>query len=151
MAIETPRTKRPNIPAAPAAARSLGLALLLLGALIWTGPAAPGKALAGAPVLQNTDPAPRTVVAMAQHLVREQFMDGPLGFHRIQFNPAQLHPQDEPNFWAVVGAFVSDRTVPNTYVAAVRMICPDPQEVKCWRLDALAINDQIVLKRGFDL
>ena len=151
MVIETLRTKRPRLSEALAAVRALGAAALLFAAFIWTGPAVIGAAQAGSPVSQDAGPAPRTVVAMAQHLVREQYMDGPLGFHRIQFNPAQLHPQDEPNSWAVVGAFVSDRAVPNTYVAAVRMICPDPQEVKCWRLDALAINDQIVLKRGFDL
>ena len=151
MPLETPRSKRPLRPALARAVRALGTATLLFAALVWTGPTATGAAQAGSPVSQNAGPAPRTVVAMAQHLVREQYMDGPLGFHRIQFNPAQLHPQDEPNFWAVVGAFISDRNVPNTYVAAVRMVCPDPQEVKCWRLDALAINDQIVLKRGFDL
>jgi hypothetical protein len=111
----------------------------------------PAATNAKSPVSQTGGPAPRTVAEMARHLVQEQFIHGPLARRPVKFDLAQVHPQDDPNFWAVVGGFTSDFTIPNTYVAAVRLICPDAQTVACWRLDALAINDEIVMKRGFDL
>ena len=97
----------------------------------------------------QTDAPPRaTIVAMAQHLVQEQYMLGGLGHYHIEFDVSYLHPQPEPNYWAVVGGFVSDQNTPNTYVAAVRLICPDHDMVSCWRLDKLAINRKIIMDKG---
>jgi hypothetical protein len=93
-------------------------------------------------------PSESKVVEMAQHLVQEQFMFGSLGHYHIEFDVAYLHPQPEPDYWAVVGGFVSDQNTPNTYVAAVRLVCPEFDEVACWQLEKLAINDAIVLDRG---
>jgi hypothetical protein len=36
----------------------------------------------------------------------------------------------------------------NSYVAAVRLICPEFADVACWRLEKLAINGSIVLDLG---
>jgi len=100
---------------------------------------------AGAP---SDAPPESTVVGMAQHLVQEHFMfDSPDHYH-IEFDVAYLHPQPEPGYWAVVGGFVSDQNTPNTYVAAVRLVCPDFDKVACWQLEKLAINEAIVLDRG---
>ncbi len=88
------------------------------------------------------------VISMAQHFVQEKFMFGSLGHYHIEFDVAYLHPQPQPNYWAVVGGFVSDQNTPNTFVAAVRLICPDFAAVECWRLEKLAINGTIVLDRG---
>ena len=85
------------------------------------------------------------IVGMAQHFVQEQYMLGSLGHYHIEFDIAYLHPQPEPNYWAVVGGFVSDQNIPNTYVAAVRLICSDFAKVECWRLEKLAINRTIIL------
>ena len=85
---------------------------------------------------------------MAQHLVQEQFTFGSLDHDHIEFDVAYLHPQPEINYWAVVGGFVSDQNTPNTYVAAVQLVCPDFAEVECWRLEKLAINQTIVLGLG---
>ncbi len=105
--------------------------------------------LCAGPAMAQTDtPSRGTIISMAQHLVQEQFMLGSLGYYHIEFDVAYLHPQPQPDYWAVVGGFVSDQNVPNTYVAALRRICPDSVKVKCWRLEKLAINQEIILDRG---
>ena len=90
------------------------------------------------------------VVSMAQHFVQEQFMFGAMGDvnYHIEFDIAYLVPQPEPNYWAVVGGFVSDQSTFNSFVAAVRLICPDHAKVKCWRLEKLAINRKIIVDLG---
>ncbi len=75
-------------------------------------------------------------------------MLGGAGHYHIEFDVAHLHPQPQANYWAVVGGFVSDQNTPNTYVAAVRLVCPDFAEVGCWRLEKLSINGEITLDRG---
>jgi hypothetical protein len=103
---------------------------------------------AGVATAETAAPSRATIVSMAQHLVQEQFMHGDLGHYHIEFDVAQLHPQPQPNYWAVVGGFVSDQNKANVYVAAVRLICPDSDKVECWRLEKLAINRKIVLDLG---
>ena len=83
---------------------------------------------------------------MAQHFVQESFIFGDSGHYHIEFDVAHLHPQ--PNYWALVGGFVSDRNAPSTYVAAVRLICSDSAEVECRRLEKLPVNGEITLDRG---
>ena len=103
---------------------------------------------AGQALADSHTPSRATIVSMAQHLVQEQYMLGPLGHYHIEFDVAYLHPQPQANYWAVVGGFVSDQRVPNTYVAAVRLVCPETAKVACWRLEKLAINQKIILDRG---
>lgn len=91
------------------------------------------------------------VIGMAQHFVQEKFMFGSLGHYHIEFDVAYLHPQPQPNYWAVVGGFISDQNTPNTYVAAVRLICQDVKKVECWRLEKMAINQTIILDRDQSL
>ncbi len=88
------------------------------------------------------------VIAMAQHFVQEKYMFGSLGHYHIEFDVAYLHPQPQPDYWAVVGGFISDQNTPNTFVAAVRLICSDFVKVECWRLEKLAINGKIILDLG---
>ncbi len=105
--------------------------------------------LSAGPATAETDvPLPSMVIGMAQHFVQEKYMFGGLGHYHIEFDVAYLHPQPQPEYWAVVGGFVSDQNTPNTYVAAVRLICPDFSKVDCWRLEKLAINGKIILDRG---
>ncbi len=99
--------------------------------------------------LADTDPPSRaTIVSMAQHFVHEQYMLGGLGHYHIEFDVAYLHPQPQANFWAVVGGFMSDQSTPNSYVVAIRRICPESLKVECWRLEKLAINRTIILDLG---
>ena len=104
--------------------------------------------IAGPGGAESDPPARSTVIAMAQHFVQEHFMFGASGHYHIEFDVTYLHPQPEPNFWAVVGGFVSDQNNFNTYVAAVRLICPESAKVTCWRLEKLAINGKILLNRS---
>jgi hypothetical protein len=114
---------------------------MLIAAVFWLVPA-------DWVIAQSDTPRQSTVVAMAQHFVQELFMHESADHYHIEFNIAYIHPQPQPNFWAVVGGFVSDQNVANTYVAAVRLICPQFTRIECWRLDKLAINRIIILNRG---
>ena len=98
---------------------------------------------------QEADAALRAmIVSMAQHFVQEHVMFATREHYHIEFDVAYLHPQPEPDYWAVVGGYVSDQSTPNTYVAALRQICPEFAKVECWRLEKLAINRELVLDRG---
>ena len=103
---------------------------------------------AGPATAETRAPLRSMIVAMAQHFVQEKYMFSSLGHYHIEFDMAYLHPQPQPNYWAVVGGFISDQNDPNTYVAAVRLICPEFKEVACWRLEKLAINRKIIVDRG---
>ena len=105
--------------------------------------------LSAVPAAAEPDAPPRSlVVSVAQHFVQEEAMFGNLGHYHIEFDVAYLHPQPEPGYWAVVGGYMSEQSTPNSYVAAVRLICPDFDKVTCWRLEKLAVNGTIVVDRG---
>ena len=105
--------------------------------------------LAVAPLAAEPGAPPRRIIVdMARHFVQERFMHGGTGHYHIEFDTAELHPQPEQNFWAVVGGFVSRQTERNIFVAAVRLVCADYEKVACWSLEKLAINRTIVLDRG---
>jgi hypothetical protein len=84
------------------------------------------------------------IVSMAQHFVQDHFMQGLTGHHHIEFDLAYLHSRMEHGSWVVVGSFVSDQNVPNTFIAAVQLKCPDFKKVDCWTLEKLAINGKLV-------
>jgi len=106
-------------------------------------------ALSATPTAAQSDAPPRSfVVSIAQHFVQEQAMFANLGHYHIEFDVAYLHPQPEPGYWAVVGGFMSEQSTPNSYVAAVRLVCPDFEKVICWRLEKLAVNGTMVIDRG---
>ena len=85
---------------------------------------------------------------MAQHFVQQHYMLRGAGHYHIEFDLAYLHPQPDPDFWAVVGGFMSDQATPNSYVVAIRQICEDYADVACWRMEKLAINREIILNLG---
>ena len=108
--------------------------------------------LSAIPARADEPPGEAIIVAMAQHFVQEQYMTGKLaGHYHIEFDVSTLHPQPDPDYWAVVGGFVTDQNDRNIYIAAVRRVCTRHREVACWRLERLAINDEIVLDRGQEL
>ncbi len=88
------------------------------------------------------------VVGMAQHFVQEKYMFGSLGHYHIEFDVAYVYPQPQPNYWAVVGGFVSDQNTPNIFVAAVQLICADFAKVKCWHLAKLSINGKLIVDQS---
>ena len=88
------------------------------------------------------------IIGVAQQLVAQQ-LDLPADSHfDIAFDVTYVHPQPEPNYWAVVGGFMAslstDQYEPHSYVAAVRLLCPDYKDLKCWRLDKFALDNRII-------
>jgi hypothetical protein len=105
--------------------------------------------LTAGPTMADADGPPTSkIIGIAQHFVQERFMFGSSGHYHIEFDIAYLHPQPEPDYWAVVGGFVSDQNTFNTYVAAVRLTCPEFAKIACWRLEKLAINGEILLNNS---
>ncbi len=49
--------------------------------------------------------------------------------------------------WVVVGGYISDQNIPNSFTAAVLLECPEFEKVACWSLEKLSINGKIVLDR----
>jgi len=93
------------------------------------------------------EPSERTVIGHALELMVER-----LGFlANASFGAAVVHPQPGGNYWAVVGEAVSGALTGHmkrhSYVAAVRLICDDADDAKCWRLEKLAFDGRIVLDR----
>lgn len=115
--------------------RILTLALLL---------AAPLGAAAGEPPRQVED---RVVIGHALELMVQR-----LDFlANASFGGMVVHPQPSGRYWAVVGEAVSGALTGHMrhhdYVAAVRQICDDADDAKCWRLEKLAFDGRIVVNR----
>lgn len=75
--------------------------------------------------------------------------------NNASFGPAVVHPQPGGRYWAVVGEFISGALTGNmarhSYVAAVRQICDDAEVLDCWRLEKLALDQEIIYDRGAPL
>jgi hypothetical protein len=104
--------------------------------------------LAGRAAADSHPPLRSMIVSMAQHFVQEEAMFGSLGHYHVEFDVTYLHPQPEPDYWAVVGGFISEQSTPNSYVAALRLVCPEFEKVACWRLEKLAVNGTVIVDRG---
>ena len=88
------------------------------------------------------------IISVAQHFVAE-FLDLPAASRfSIAFDVSYVHPQPERNHWAVVGGFMAELSAhqyePHSFIAAVRLVCPEHQNIDCWRLDKLALDNRIV-------
>lgn len=99
------------------------------------------------PVMAQSPPNPM-VVAMAQHFVQDRLMHARTGEHyHIEFDNAFLYSQPRKTLWVVVGGYISDQSIPNSFTAAVHLDCPEFQRVNCWSLEKLSINGKIILDR----
>ena len=92
------------------------------------------------------------IISVAQHFVAE-FLDLPAASRfSIALDVSYVHPQPEGNYWAVVGGFMAEPSAhqyePHSFVAAVRLVCPEHQSIDCWRLDKLALDNRIVYRLG---
>jgi hypothetical protein len=93
------------------------------------------------------EPSERAIIGHAIELMIER-----LGlFGNATFGAAVVHPQPSGRYWAVVGEAVSGGLTGHmrrhSYVAAVRLICDDADDAKCWRLEKLALDGRILLNR----
>ena len=113
---------------------------LVLAALL--GLAAP------APAVASDEPAERLIVEMA--LLRMVERLDVLAIAR--FGPSVVHSQPGGRYWAVVGrvasgAFTGDMRQ-HIFVVAVRLVCEAVESAECWRLEKLALDNQILFDRG---
>ncbi len=89
------------------------------------------------------------IIAMAQHFVLEHFARDPADHFDVAFDIANIHPQPDPNYWAVIGGFMADsggkNYKPHGYGVAMRLVCPKAEKVECWQLEKLVIDRTIIL------
>ena len=58
-------------------------------------------------------PSDGVIVSMAQQFVLEHFKRSPEAHFSIAFDIANIHPQPDPDYWAVVGGFMANSGVRN--------------------------------------
>jgi len=94
-------------------------------------------------------PSDTMIIAMAQQFVLEHFERRPEDYFDIAFDIVKIYPQPEPDYWAVVGGFMSDsgnkNYKPHAFGVAIRLICADHGKPKCWQPDKLVIDQKIIL------
>ena len=98
---------------------------------------------------QSASPPDALIIAMAQQFVLEHF-ERPADRHfDIAFDIANIHPQPQSGYWAVIGGFMADAGAsdyhPHGYGVAMRLICGDHDKPKCWQLEKLVIDRKIIL------
>lgn len=89
------------------------------------------------------------IIAMAQQFVLEHFERDPADHFDVAFDIVNIHPQPDPNYWAVIGGFMADsggkNYRPHAYGVAMRLVCPEAETVKCWQFEKLVIDQRIIL------
>lgn len=106
-----------------------------------------GTLCIGTTAIADSPPNPM-IVAMAQHFVQDRLMHTKTGEHyHIEFDNAFLYSQPRKTLWVVVGGYMSDQSIPNSFTAAVHLDCREFNDTKCWSLEKLSINGKIVLDR----
>ncbi|GAB4231646.1 MAG: hypothetical protein Kow0032_14010 [Methyloligellaceae bacterium] len=110
--------------------------------LPWLAHVTPAQAESGRP----TD---AVIIATAQLFVLEHFKRSPERHFSIAFDIANIHPQPEKDYWAVIGAFMADagnkNYLPHGYGVAMRLICADYEKLSCWQLEKLVIDQTVIL------
>ncbi len=94
-------------------------------------------------------PSDGVIVSMAQQFVLEHFKRSPEAHFSIAFDIANIHPQPDPDYWAVVGGFMAvsgeKNYRPHAFGIAMRLICADHVKMECWRMEKLVIDQNIIL------
>lgn len=97
----------------------------------------------------SAKPTDSMIISMAQQFVLEHYKREPAGHFDIAFDIANIHPQPDKDYWAVVGGFMADaggkNYKPHAFGIAIRLICPDHEKVKCWQMEKLVIDQTIIL------
>jgi hypothetical protein len=116
-------------------------------ACLWLACAAGGARAQDKPL--PAKPSDSMIIGMAQQFVLEHFKRRPEDHFDVAFDIANIHPQPEGGYWAVVGGFMADagnkNYLPHAYGVAIRLICSDHDKLKCWQLEKLVIDRKIIL------
>lgn len=96
-----------------------------------------------------TRPSDSMIIGVAQQFVLEHFKRQPADFFDVAFDIANIHPQDDKNYWAVIGGFMADaggkNYRPHAYGIAIRLICREHDKLTCWQMEKLVIDQAIIL------
>ncbi len=94
-------------------------------------------------------PSDSMIIGVAQQFVLEHFKRQPADYFDVAFDIANIHPQDDKNYWAVVGGFMADaggkNYKPHAFGIAMRLICPEHEKLTCWQMEKLVIDQTIIL------
>lgn len=97
----------------------------------------------------SAKPTDSMIIGMAQQFVLEHYQRQPVNHFDIAFDIANIHPQPDAGYWAVVGGFMADaggkNYKPHAFGIAIRLICPDHEKVTCWQMEKLVIDQTIIL------
>jgi len=100
-------------------------------------------------VAEGAKPSDAMIVATAQQFVLEHLQRRPENYFGVAFDIANIHPQADPGYWAVIGGFMADaghkNYKPHAYGVAMRVICSDYAIPACWRLEKLVIDQTVIL------
>jgi hypothetical protein len=99
------------------------------------------------PSLKPTD---TMIISIAQQFVLEHYQRQPASHFNIAFDIANIHPQDDPGYFAVVGGFMAKtggaaQYKPHAFGVAMRLICPEHRKLNCWQLEKMVIDKAIIL------
>jgi len=97
----------------------------------------------------SSKPTDSMIIGVAQQFVLEHYKRQPADYFDIAFDIANIHPQPDNGYWAVVGGFMADaggkNYKPHAFGIAMRLICPDHEKLKCWQIEKLVIDQRIIL------
>ncbi len=99
--------------------------------------------------MSSAKPSNSMIIGMAQQFVLEHYQRQPASHFDIAFDIANIHPQPDKGYWAVVGGFMADaggkNYKPHAFGIAIRLVCPDHEKMKCWQMEKLVIDQTIIL------
>lgn len=94
-------------------------------------------------------PSDSMIIGMAQQFVLGYYKRQPADYFDIAFDIANIHPQADKGYWAVVGGFMADaggkNYKPHAFGIAMRLICPDHEKLECRQMEKLVIDQTIIL------
>jgi hypothetical protein len=100
--------------------------------------------------ISSATPPDTMIISIAQQFVLEHYQRQPASHFNIAFDIANIHPQDDPGYFAVVGGFMAKtggaaQYKPHAFGVAMRLICPEHRKLNCWQLEKMVIDKAIIL------
>jgi hypothetical protein len=97
----------------------------------------------------SAKPSDTMIISMAQQFVLEHYKRQPAQHFDVAFDIANIHPQDDPAYFAVVGGFMAKsggkKYKPHAFGIAMRLICTEHEKPTCWQMEKLVIDKTIIL------
>jgi hypothetical protein len=93
---------------------------------------------------------PNSVVAgIAQEFVRQQYEKPSSQVDHVAFDETEVLPQEGGKNWGAVGGFMlfvgGQTPQPHAFGLSLRLVCPRHEDIACWRLEKLLIDQQLIV------